>query len=185
MVNPYLVGAPAAGAGALLVVKSIFKNKENNVKKGEKEQRRGTVTDDEASFACERVCASDRLLKRMGGLAKVINQCAQNSSLSLSLARAARGENLLPFSSSVFFRALYRRMERDHRMECGRSFDAIPRLNENESESNERACRSVSPIFESFGFSTKTSEQTNKNKTLSLSLTFLFSLPLSRSRCTT
>lgn len=73
MVNPYLVGAPAAGAGALLVVKSIFKNKENNVKKGEKEQRRGTVTDDEASFACERVCASDRLLKRMGGLAKVKN----------------------------------------------------------------------------------------------------------------
>lgn len=74
MVNPYLVGAPAAGAGALLVVKSIFKNKENNSnnnKKGEKEQRRGTVTDDEASFACERVCASDRLLKRMGGLAKV------------------------------------------------------------------------------------------------------------------
>ena len=73
MVNPYLVGAPAAGAGALLVVKSIFKNKENNNnnKKGEKEQRRGTVTDDEASFACERVCASDRLLKRMGGLAKV------------------------------------------------------------------------------------------------------------------
>jgi hypothetical protein len=75
MVNPYLVGAPAAGAGALLVVKSIFKNKENNHnnKKGEKEQRRGTVTDDEASFACERVCASDRLLKRMGGLAKVKN----------------------------------------------------------------------------------------------------------------
>ena len=78
MVNPYLVGAPAAGAGALLVVKSIFKNKENNTntnnnKKGEKEQRRGTVTDDEASFACERVCASDRLLKRMGGLAKVKN----------------------------------------------------------------------------------------------------------------
>ena len=98
MVNPYLVGAPAAGAGALLVVKSIFKNKENNVKKGEKEQRRGTVTDDEASFACERVCASDRLLKRMGGLAKVINQCAQNSSLSLSLARRARRK-----SSSFFF----------------------------------------------------------------------------------
>ena len=75
MVNPYLVGAPAAGAGALLVVKTIFKNKENNNnnKKGEKEQRRGTVTDDEASFACERVCASDRLLKRMGGLAKVKN----------------------------------------------------------------------------------------------------------------
>ena len=75
MVNPYLVGAPAAGAGALLVVKSIFKNKENNNnnKKGEKEQRRGTVTDDEASFACERVCASDRLLKRMGGVAKVKN----------------------------------------------------------------------------------------------------------------
>ena len=75
MVNPYLVGAPAAGAGALLVVKSIFKNKENNNNntKGEKEQRRGTVTDDEASFACERVCASDRLLKRMGGLAKVKN----------------------------------------------------------------------------------------------------------------
>ena len=75
MVNPYLVGAPAAGAGALLVVKSILKNKENNNnnKKGEKEQRRGTVTDDEASFACERVCASDRLLKRMGGLAKVKN----------------------------------------------------------------------------------------------------------------
>lgn len=70
-----MVGAPAAGAGALLVVKSIFKNKENNNnnKKGEKEQRRGTVTDDEASFACERVCASDRLLKRMGGLAKVKN----------------------------------------------------------------------------------------------------------------
>lgn len=92
MVNPYLVGAPAAGAGALLVVKSIFKNKENNVKKGEKEQRRGTVTDDEASFACERVCASDRLLKRMGGLAKVINYYAQNS--SLSLFRAPRAEKI-------------------------------------------------------------------------------------------
>ena len=92
MVNPYLVGAPAAGAGALLVVKSIFKNKESNVKKGEKEQRRGTVTDDEASFACERVCASDRLLKRMGGLAKVINYYAQNS--SLSLFRAPRAEKI-------------------------------------------------------------------------------------------
>ncbi len=74
MVNPYLVGAPAAGAGALLVVKSVFKNRETkNSKNGEKEQRRGAVTDDEASFACERVCASDRLLKRMGGLAKVRN----------------------------------------------------------------------------------------------------------------
>ena len=102
MVNPYLVGAPAAGAGALLVVKSIFKNKENNVKKGEKEQRRGTVTDDEASFACERVCASDRLLKRMGGLAKVNNN-THKTPLSLSLAR---GENLLPFSSSLLFCAL-------------------------------------------------------------------------------
>jgi len=131
MVNPYLVGAPAAGAGALLVVKSIFKNKENNVKKGEKEQRRGTVTDDEASFACERVCASDRLLKRMGGLAKVINQCAQNSSLSLSLARAPRAEKIFcSFARHAFI--LSRRMERDHRMECGRSFDAIPRLNESE-----------------------------------------------------
>ena len=50
----------------------MFKNRETkNSKKGEKEQRRGAVTDDEASFACERVCASDRLLKRMGGLAKV------------------------------------------------------------------------------------------------------------------
>lgn len=94
MVNPYLVGAPAAGAGALLVVKSIFKNKESNVKKGEKEQRRGTVTDDEASFACERVCASDRLLKRMGGLAKVINT-THKTPLSLSLARRK--------SSSFFF----------------------------------------------------------------------------------
>ena len=97
MVNPYLVGAPAAGAGALLVVKSIFKNKENNVKKGEKEQRRGTVTDDEASFACERVCASDRLLKRMGGLAKVNNN-AHKTPLSLSRA--------IPFSSSLLFCAL-------------------------------------------------------------------------------
>jgi hypothetical protein len=102
MVNPYLVGAPAAGAGALLVVKSIFKNKENNVKKGEKEQRRGTVTDDEASFACERVCASDRLLKRMGGLAKVNNN-THKTPLSLSLARARRKS-----SSFFFFFALLR-----------------------------------------------------------------------------
>jgi len=100
MVNPYLVGAPAAGAGALLVVKSIFKNKENNVKKGEKEQRRGTVTDDEASFACERVCASDRLLKRMGGLAKVNNNTHKTP---LSLSRARRKS-----SSFFFFFALLR-----------------------------------------------------------------------------
>ena len=56
-----------SGGGRFLVVKSVFKNRETkNSKKGEKEQRRGAVTDDEASFACERVCASDRLLKRMG-----------------------------------------------------------------------------------------------------------------------
>jgi hypothetical protein len=116
MVNPYLVGAPAAGAGALLVVKSIFKNKENNVKKGEKEQRRGTVTDDEASFACERVCASDRLLKRMGGLAKVNNN-THKTPLSLSRARFLF---LLLCSFARYAFILSRRMERDHRMECGR-----------------------------------------------------------------
>jgi hypothetical protein len=132
MVNPYLVGAPAAGAGALLVVKSIFKNKENNVKKGEKEQRRGTVTDDEASFACERVCASDRLLKRMGGLAKVMNNTHKTP---LSLSRAEKIFFLFLLLCSFARYALFilsRRMERDHRMECGRSFDAIPRLNESE-----------------------------------------------------
>jgi len=119
MVNPYLVGAPAAGAGALLVVKSIFKNKENNVKKGEKEQRRGTVTDDEASFACERVCASDRLLKRMGGLAKVNNN-THKTPLSLSRAEKIFFLFLLLCSFARYAFILSRRMERDHRMECGR-----------------------------------------------------------------
>ena len=125
MVNPYFVGAPAAGAGALLVVKSIFKNKENNVKKGEKEQRRGTVTDDEASFACERVCASDRLLKRMGGLAKVIHTTHKTS---LARAEEISFLFLLLCSFARYIFILSRRMERDHRMECGRSFDAIPRV---------------------------------------------------------
>ena len=88
MVNPYLVGAPAAGAGALLVVKSVFKNRETkNSKKGEKEQRRGAVTDDEASFACERVCASDRLLKRMGGLAKVRRKTSDERKARANLDR--------------------------------------------------------------------------------------------------
>jgi hypothetical protein len=113
MVNPYLVGAPAAGAGALLVVKSIFKNKENNVKKGEKEQRRGTVTDDEASFACERVCASDRLLKRMGGLAKVNNNTHKTP---LSLSRVTHSSSPDGWREIIEWNAV----------------DAIPRLNESE-----------------------------------------------------
>ena len=54
---------------ALLVVKSVFKNRETK-NSGEKEQRRGAVTDDEASFACERVCVGS-IVETTQGLAKV------------------------------------------------------------------------------------------------------------------
>jgi hypothetical protein len=85
MLNPLLIGAPCASATALLIIQKLKKNNTDtsnnaddiNKKKRNKESnkndggtRLATVTNDDSSFTCERVCASDRLLKRLGGLSK-------------------------------------------------------------------------------------------------------------------
>ena len=65
MVHVAVVAAPVGAAAAALVTKAVF-----SARAPLGETRRGVVDADEASFACERVCASDRLMARLGGLGK-------------------------------------------------------------------------------------------------------------------
>jgi hypothetical protein len=65
MVQLALLAAPIGAATAVVVTKAVF-----GVRAQPSETRRGVVDDDEVSFACERVCASDRLMARLGGLGK-------------------------------------------------------------------------------------------------------------------
>ena len=73
------------------------------------------------------------IVETNGGVSKGNKYYAQNSSLSISRAEKIFFLFLLLCSFARYAFILYRRMERDNRMEYGRSFDAIPRLN-NESE---------------------------------------------------
>mmetsp|Transcript_11646 Transcript_11646/g.41930 ORF Transcript_11646/g.41930 Transcript_11646/m.41930 type:complete len:123 (+) Transcript_11646:83-451(+) len=62
---PYLIAAPV-GVGAI-VLQRTFRRKKG---KGDDEKGRRDGDGDVTAFACERVCTSDRLIKRLGYLAK-------------------------------------------------------------------------------------------------------------------
>ena len=64
MVQPVMIAGPV-GLG-VLVLQRTFRRK----KGAEEDGRRGEGEGDGTSFACERVCASDRLIKRLGYLSK-------------------------------------------------------------------------------------------------------------------
>lgn len=67
MIQPYVIAAPV-GVGALVLQRTFMR------KKGPRRDDDGRRRDgdgDETAFACERVCTSDRLIKRLGYLAKV------------------------------------------------------------------------------------------------------------------
>jgi len=67
MVQPALIAAPLGAAAAVVVAtKAILGSRSTAA-----EVRRGVVDENEVSFACERVCASDRLMAKLGGLGKV------------------------------------------------------------------------------------------------------------------
>jgi hypothetical protein len=67
MVQPALIAAPIGAAAAVVVAtRAVLGGRQSK-----EEVRRGVVDDNEVSFACERVCASDRLMSRLGGLGKV------------------------------------------------------------------------------------------------------------------
>ena len=65
MVQPVMIAGPV-GLG-VLVLQRTFRRK----KGAEEDGRRGEGEGDGTSFACERVCSSDRLIKRLGYLSKV------------------------------------------------------------------------------------------------------------------
>ena len=67
MVQPYLIAAPV-GVGALVLQRTLRRKKGP---RRDDEGRRRDGDGDETAFACERVCTSDRLIKRLGYLAKV------------------------------------------------------------------------------------------------------------------
>ena len=67
MVQPALIAAPLGAAAAVVVAtKAVLGSRSTAA-----EVRRGVVDENEVSFACERVCASDRLMAKLGGLGKV------------------------------------------------------------------------------------------------------------------
>jgi len=67
MVQPALIAAPLGAAAAVVVATRAVLGGRH----AKEEVRRGVVDDNEVSFACERVCASDRLMSKLGGLGKV------------------------------------------------------------------------------------------------------------------
>jgi len=72
MVQPALIAAPIGAAAAVVVAtRAVLGGRQSK-----EEVRRGVVDDNEVSFACERVCASDRLMSRLGGLGKVRRRCS-------------------------------------------------------------------------------------------------------------
>ena len=66
MVQPYFIAAPV-GLGALVPQRTFRRKKGPR----DEEVRRRDGDGDETAFACERVCSSDRLIKRLGYLSKV------------------------------------------------------------------------------------------------------------------
>ena len=66
MVQPYFIAAPV-GLGALVLQRTFRRKKGPR----DEEVRRRDGDGDETAFACERVCSSDRLIKRLGYLSKV------------------------------------------------------------------------------------------------------------------
>ena len=66
MIQPYMIAAPV-GVGALLLQRTVRRKKGPRDDEGRRKDGDG----DETAFACERVCTSDRLIKRLGYLAKV------------------------------------------------------------------------------------------------------------------
>ena len=66
MVKPYFIAAPV-GLGALVLQRTFRRKKGPR----DEEVRRRDGDGDETAFACERVCSSDRLIKRLGYLSKV------------------------------------------------------------------------------------------------------------------
>ncbi|EEH52607.1 uncharacterized protein MICPUCDRAFT_53152 [Micromonas pusilla CCMP1545] len=69
---PYLIAAPV-GVGAI-VLQRTFRRKKG---KGDDEKGRRDGDGDVTAFACERVCTSDRLIKRLGYLAKARSRSAR------------------------------------------------------------------------------------------------------------
>jgi len=66
MVQLALIAAPVGAATAAAVVARAMLGSRNPPS----EYRRGVVDENETQFACERVCASDRLMAKLGGLGK-------------------------------------------------------------------------------------------------------------------
>ena len=66
MVQPYFIAAPV-GLGALVLQRTFRRKKGPR----DEEVRRRDGDGDETAFACERVCSSDRLIKRRGFLSLV------------------------------------------------------------------------------------------------------------------
>ena len=66
MVQPYFIAAPV-GLGALVLQRTFRRKKGPR----DEEVRRRDGDGDDTAFACERVCSSDRLIKRLGYLSKV------------------------------------------------------------------------------------------------------------------
>ena len=66
MVQPYFIAAPV-GLGALVLQRTFRRKKGPR----DEEVRRRDGDGDDTAFACERVCSSDRLIKRLGDLSKV------------------------------------------------------------------------------------------------------------------
>ena len=81
MVQLALIAAPIGAATAVAVATKTFLNTRQN---SQKELRRGVVDENEASFACERVCASDRLMAKLGGLGKaeLMHTCVTTCGMS-------------------------------------------------------------------------------------------------------
>ena len=67
MVQPYFIAAPV-GLGALVLQRTFRRKKGPR----DEEVRRRDGDGDETAFACERVCSSDRLIKRLGYLSRCV-----------------------------------------------------------------------------------------------------------------
>lgn len=66
MVQPAFIVAPV-GVGALVLQRAFRRKKGPR----DEEVRRRDGDGDDTAFACERVCSSERLIKRLGYLSKV------------------------------------------------------------------------------------------------------------------
>ena len=91
MVQPHFIVAPV-GLGALVLQRTFRR------KKGPRddEVKRRDGDGDGTAFACERVCSSDRLIKRLGYLSKVGAGRARDARYFLGLASAPRRPSRAP-----------------------------------------------------------------------------------------